>query len=42
MRTGATGSIRVSKKDWYLNGGFANSRCWRRQVRGAWHYFMTL
>lgn len=33
------GSERVSKKTWYHFGGFANPRCWRRQIGGAWHYY---
>ena len=33
------GSERVTKRNWYLYGGFANPRCWRRMVGGAWHYF---
>lgn len=36
------GSIRVTKREWYEAGGFANSRCWRRQYRGSWQYYMTL
>lgn len=34
------GHLKVSKRDWYLNGGFANWRCWRRMRHGAWQYFM--
>ena len=34
------GSMRVSKKTWYLNGGFRNPKCLRRMVNGAWHYYM--
>jgi hypothetical protein len=36
------GSMRVSKRTWYAQGGFANSRCWRRQVGGSWRYFITI
>lgn len=32
-------SERISKRDWRLNGGFANPRCWRRQVGKAWQYY---
>lgn len=34
------GSERISKRDWYANGGFANSRCWRRQQHNrGWLYY---
>ena len=34
------GHAKISKKEWYLNGGFANSRCWRRQNKnGSWNYY---
>lgn len=33
------GSERITKKVWYQCGGFSNSRCWRRMVGGAWHYY---
>jgi hypothetical protein len=36
------GSVRVTKRDWYANGGFRNSSCWRRQVRGVWHYYINV
>lgn len=35
-----TGYLRVTKRDWYVNGGFASSRCFRRMRGGAWHYYM--
>lgn len=34
------GAMRVSKRDWYANGGFKNPLCFRRHVRGAWHYYI--
>ena len=33
------GSVRITKREWYARGGFANSRCWRRERRGVWQYF---
>lgn len=33
------GYIRISKRDWYANGGFANSRCVRVQRGRSWAYF---
>lgn len=34
-------AMRVSKKVWYLNGGFSNPRCFRKQIKnGGWMYFM--
>lgn len=30
---------KVSKRTWYALGGFQNDQLWRRQVRGAWHYY---
>ena len=42
MRTGVKGYWRTSKRNWYESGGFRNSLCWRRQVRGAWQYFINL
>lgn len=38
MRT-HIGSMRVTKATWYANGGFANSRCWRRHTGRCWQYF---
>jgi hypothetical protein len=35
------GSMRVTKREWYAAGGFRNSRCWRRQVRGSWQYYIA-
>lgn len=35
-------SVRLRKRDWYANGGFANPRLWRRQKRGVWQYFMDV
>lgn len=37
-----TGSMRVTKRTWYDYGGFRMNACWRRQVRGAWHYFIQI
>lgn len=35
--------LRVSKKTWYDNGGFANSNCFRKaDSRGIWQYFMLV
>ncbi len=34
------GSLRITKGEWYRLGGFANSRCWRRQTKGGgWQYY---
>ena len=34
------GSTRITKREWYAKGGFANSKLWRRQANnGAWQYF---
>lgn len=34
---------RVTRREWYDLGGFANSRCWRRARRnGVWQYFVNL
>lgn len=34
---------RISKREWYESGGFANPRLFRRQKRGgAWQYFRAL
>jgi hypothetical protein len=37
-----TGSMRVTKRSWYAYGGFRSNDCWRRQVRGAWQYFIQI
>jgi len=42
MRTGTIGSMRLDKRSWYDQGGFANPRLWRRQVSGAWQYFKRI
>lgn len=42
MRTGTIGSLRLDKRSWYDQGGFRNPRLWRRQVRGAWHYYKRM
>ena len=34
-----TGSMRVTKREWYTRGGFKNPRCWRRQTGWAWNYY---
>ena len=34
-----TGRTRITKREWYALGGFANSKLFRKQVRGAWHYY---
>jgi hypothetical protein len=34
------GYARVTKRRWLDAGGLSNPRCYRRQVRGAWHYFI--
>lgn len=31
--------VRISKRDFYLNGGFANSRCVRVTRGSSWAYF---
>lgn len=37
------GSMKVSKRDWYdVHGGLENPKCWRRQARGAWQYFVRI
>jgi hypothetical protein len=33
-------SRRITKREWYALGGFANSKCWRRERRGVWQYFI--
>lgn len=39
----ALGSMRVSKRTWYDQGGFRNPRCWRRQPRGrGWIYYIQI
>lgn len=35
-----TGHTRVTKRQWYAAGALSNPRCWRRQVGGAWHYYI--
>ncbi len=36
------GARRVTKREWYDLGGFANSKCFRKQARsGAWQYFVV-
>ena len=41
MRT--LGSMRVTKRAWYDHwGGFANSRCWRRDTNRGWQYFVHM
>jgi len=33
--------MRVSKKEWYARGGFANSLCYRKQSKwGGWRYYI--
>jgi hypothetical protein len=39
VRRRAAGSRRITKREWYALGGFANSRLWRRQTRTRWSYF---
>ena len=34
-------SRRVTKRQWYACGAWANSRCWRRQRRGVWFYYIA-
>lgn len=42
-RRAAQGSQRITKREWYDRGAFANSRLWRRQSKGgAWQYFQKL
>ena len=37
------GSMCVSRRTWYDQGGFANSKCWRRQPKGAgWRYYIMI
>ena len=33
------GYMRISKRDFYLNGGFADSRCTRVTRGRSWAYF---
>lgn len=42
MTMASLNAMRVSKRRWYDLGGFCNSACWRRQVGGAWHYYVNL
>jgi len=32
---------RISKRDFYRNGGFANTRLFRRMRSGSWQYFFN-
>ena len=34
--------VRTSKRNWYLNGGFANPDNYRRMRGGAWTYWFIL
>lgn len=36
------GSMRVTKRTWYDQGAFANSRCWRRHNGRSWIYYITI
>lgn len=31
--------LRITKRDWNLNGGLANSKCFRRMRCGRWEYY---
>lgn len=36
------GSARISKREWYRLGGFANPNLWRRQQKGrGWQYYRS-
>lgn len=32
---------KVSKREWYARGGFANSRCVRKARHGVWSYYVV-
>lgn len=34
------GTERISKKLWYALGGFSNNDLFRKQVNGAWCYYI--
>jgi hypothetical protein len=34
------GFTRVTKTAWYAAGGFANPNCTRRELAGAWSYWI--
>lgn len=34
------GVTRISKKEFYRNGGLANTKHYRKQIGGAWAYFL--
>jgi hypothetical protein len=37
------GSVRITKREWYDLGAWANTKLWRRQGKsGSWQYFMTV
>jgi hypothetical protein len=40
MRIGSV--LRITKREWYALGGFANSRLWRRGTRHGWKYFYNI
>lgn len=36
-------AMKVTKRTWYNAGGFANSRCFRRQKKGSgWAYYIDM
>lgn len=37
-----TGVVKVSRKHWYLSGGFANPRHFRKHNGSCWEYFVDL
>lgn len=35
--------MRITKREWYALGGFANASLYRKQAkRGAWQYYMVV
>jgi len=36
------GSRKVTKRQWYAAGGFANPLCWRRDRGRGWEYFIRV
>jgi hypothetical protein len=36
------GYMKLTRRNWYNAGGFAESRCVRRMRGGAWQYFYRM
>jgi hypothetical protein len=37
-----TDVMRLTKREWYAMGGFANPHLYRRHDGRSWHYFMGM